>query len=134
MAIQTRWTKESGMLIKRTLSIVAVLAFAFTTTHIAQADMMKYDGMGLKKSVDVKAKHSLARKDFKTSAGQMEVEYKSVDYLGYCVDLFQRAGSGNVTELPYTALRNGSAIAYLFETNSGLVTHNEHAAGLQVAI
>ncbi|MCP4378570.1 MAG: PEP-CTERM sorting domain-containing protein [bacterium] len=122
------------MLIKRTLSIVAVLAFAFTATQIAQADIMTYNGMGLRKSVDVKARHSLIGRSFRTSAGQMKLEYQGEDYLGYCVDLNGRAGTTDVTEAPYSVLRNGSAIAYLFETNSALVTHREHAAGLQVAI
>jgi len=122
------------MFAKHTFSIVAILAVAFSTAQIAQADMMRYNGVGLKKCVDVKARHSIVGRDFRTSAGQMKLEYQGVDYLGNCVDAFQGAASANVTEVSYTALRNGGLIAYLFETNATDATTGEQAAGLQVSI
>ena len=122
------------MFIKRTLTIAATLVVAFSTTRIAQADMMTYKGMGLRKSVNILAEDSLVGRDFNTSAGQMKIEYRGEDYLGYCVDVFGWAGSANVTEASYTTLRNGSLVAYLFETNASQLTHNEQAAGLQAAI
>ncbi|MDP6543855.1 MAG: PEP-CTERM sorting domain-containing protein [Phycisphaerae bacterium] len=122
------------MLIKRSLTVIAVLSVALSTVQIAQADFMQYNGQIRTKSVDVRAKNSLAGRNFQTSAGQVKIGYQGVDYLGHCVDVFDRSGSAEVTEAPYTVLRNGGEIAYLFETNSPDITTREQAAGLQVAI
>jgi|GEM_PF-1689720 len=122
------------MLTKRTFTIAAVFAATFSTIQIAQADMMYYHGQIHTKYVDVRAKNSLAGRNFCTSAGQMKIEYQDVDYLGQCVDVFQYSGSSEVTEAPYTILRNGDEIAYLFEMNFRNITTREQAAGLQVAI
>ena len=122
------------MFIKRTLTIVATLAVAFSMPRIARADIMHYNGMGLKKFVDIRARHSIVGRNFDAWAGQMKYEYQGIDYLAYCVDVFNKAGSAEVTEASYTTLRNGGQIAYLFETNADDVTNGERAAGLQVAI
>ncbi|MBL7219034.1 MAG: PEP-CTERM sorting domain-containing protein [Phycisphaerae bacterium] len=122
------------MFTKRTITFAALLAVAFSTARIAQADIMHYNGMGLKKYVDVLAWKSLAGRNFGTSAGQVKLDYQGTDYLGYCVDVFAYSGSSAVTEASYTTLRNGEQVAYLFETNSSGITHREQAAGLQVAI
>lgn len=103
---------------KRTINVAAILIVALSAAQIAQADFMHYNGLGLKKTVDVQAKYSLLGRDFSTSAGQMKVEYKGVDYLGYCVDAFQSAASTSVTAQPYTILRNANQIAYVFEMNA----------------
>ena len=122
------------MFIKRTLTIAAVLAVALSTARIAHADIMHYNGQGLKKYVDVRGRDSLVGRNFAASAGQMKLGYQGVNYLGYCVDVFGRSGSAEVTEASYTTLRNGGNIAYLFETNADDVTTNQQAAGLQVAL
>ena len=122
------------MFAKRTINIIVVLSVALSLAQVAQADIMQYNGMGLRKSVSVRGSHSLADKNFYTSAGQMKFGYKGADYLAYCVDVFAWAGSDNVTEAPYSTLRNGDQIAYLFETNANNVTTGQQAAGLQVAM
>ena len=121
------------MFTKRSLIVIAVLSAALIT-RIAQADMMHYNGQIRTKSVDVRGINSLVGRNFRTSAGQVKLRYQDVDYLGHCVDVFDYAGSAEVTEASYTTLRNGDEIAYLFETNSPGITSREQAAGLQVAI
>ena len=121
------------MFTKRSLIVIAVLSAALIT-RIAQADIMHYNGQIRTKSVDLRAKNSLVGRNFRTSAGQVNLTYQDVDYLGHCVDVFDRAGSAEVTEASYTTLRNGEEIAYLFETNSPVISSREQAAGLQVAI
>jgi len=122
------------MFTKRILSIVAVAVLAFSLVQTAHADYMSYKGMGLRRYVYIKGRYSLAEKNFNSYAGQMKYLYQGEDYLAYCVDVSARAGSAEVTEAPYTSLRNGEMIAYLFGTNAAVVSTGQEAAGLQVAI
>jgi hypothetical protein len=67
-------------------------------------------------------------------AGQILVNYKSQDYASYCVDVFQYAGDGSVTEVSPSTLAHGDLAAWLFETYGPTVTDGTQAAALQVAI
>ena len=114
----------------RTISpIVALLvsSFAFST---ASATTMTYDGMGLSSVVRVHA----SGVNVLTDAGQMRIGYEGQNYLGYCVEIYQDAGTADVTELPVSSLQNGDMVAYLYETYHAGADTGLKAAALQVAI
>jgi len=99
----------------------------------ASADMMTWDGLGLKSTVRMHAGGSVAN-NRTVYAGQMRVTYQGESYLGYCVDVYQWVGTSEVTEQPLSVLSNPDRIAYLFETYADGIDTGAEAAALQVAI
>jgi len=101
---------------------------------VTPADVMTYNGMGLRDAVKVHAPGHLAH-NLTVNAGQLCVTYLGEDYDAFCVDIDQHAGSGEVEEWTvYDLPQNGDLIAFLFETYADGVTTGVEAAALQVAI
>lgn len=116
----------------KTLIIVAVLG-TFLTASIASADIVTYNGMGLKNNVKIHASGTLAD-GMTVGTGQLDVTYQGDDYMGYCVDIDHYVGSGEVEEWGVSDLNNGDMVAFLFETYSDGIVTGQAAAALQVAI
>lgn len=110
-------------------TLAAALA-ALLAASPASADLVVYQGQGLKDSVHIHA----PAVNIQTNAGQMLFAYQGRDYTSYCVDIYQTVGNMFATALPIDTLNNGEKVAYLFETFAGLVDTNTKAAALQVAI
>ncbi len=121
--------------------VIFVVAFFFSST--ASASYMTYNGMGYKQTVTI-YNSSFSGGHITTSAGEMLINYEGQDYISYCVDIYQSAGSSSVTEEPVSYLDNGprndgDMAAYLYLTFGDVRTGTEtekknKAAALQIAI
>ena len=111
-------------------SAIVVAMVLSCTVCVVSADIMTYNGMGLKAAVRLHAPGV----NVHTYAGQMLVEYGGEDYIGYCVDIYHYAGTMEATELTLSSLNNGDLVAFLFETYADGVSTGLEAAALLVAI
>jgi len=115
---------------------IAVLVFVFSSA--ASADMMTWNndngnyGFGFYDTLKFFSTTS-PYSGYTVRAGQLDVTYGGVNYMGYCVDIMQGLRSTNVTELVPSSDPFLKA-AYLYETQRNNVTSNTDAAALQVAI
>ncbi len=116
----------------KTLIIVAALGM-FLTASVASADVMTYNGMGLKNPVKVHASGTSV--DGKTiNIGQVDVTYQGEDYMGYRMDIARYADTVEVEEWSIENFNNGDMMAFLFETYSDSVSTKTEAAALAVCI
>jgi len=123
------------MKIERVSWIVAVALLLFPTVVLADVITYPMDVQGMGLHDDVRITYTPAGFWSDTvNAGQILVNYRSQDYAGYCVDIFQHAGDGPVSEVSPTTLAHGDLAAWLFDTYAANVTTNTEAAALQVAI
>lgn len=99
----------------------------------ASADLLTYNGVALNETVTTHCRGLLAD-NMTVNAGQEKMQFRGIDYLGYCVDVNQYAGSADMTPVSALDVHNGQALAYLFSTYAPLVTTNAQAAALGVAI
>jgi hypothetical protein len=118
---------------KNALTLLALSALATLLCAPAQADFMNYNGMGLSEVVRLHAAGTLAN-NLSVYAGQNRLTFAGNDVLGYCVDINQYSGSGNVTVDSVASLPHGNDIAYLLNTYAPAVATNHDAAVLAVAI
>ncbi|HOF19543.1 MAG TPA: PEP-CTERM sorting domain-containing protein [Phycisphaerae bacterium] len=113
------------------ISLVAgMVGFCASATF---ADVMTYNGMGLKASVTLHYSGSPANNST-ISAGQVFLSYQGQSLTAYCVDILQYLGNGEVDEWSPSRLTGGNLAAYLFETHASSVTTGLAAAALQTAI
>lgn len=117
---------------RKTLIAVAVLGM-FLTASVASAEIMTYNGMGLKDTLKLHASGTLADGK-RINAGQMDITYQGTDYMGYCVDINHYAGTCDVEEWGIDSLNNGDMVAFLFETYSDSVSTGTEASALAVCI
>jgi hypothetical protein len=115
------------------LTVVVVFCALAAWINNAGASYMTYEGLGLKSNVKLHAAGTLAD-GLTIPAGQLKVRLEGTEYLGYCVDLNQYAGSGDVTVLGLDSLRNGDLVGYLYDTYAQDVDTGLEAAALGVAI
>lgn len=116
-----------------TFRLTLTAAVISMVAGVVSADMMTYDGAGMVDSVRLHVAGSPANNRM-VDVGQMLVTYQDVQYVGYCVDVYQWAGSADMTERSVDSLHNGQWVSYLFDTYAGQVSSGEEAAALQVAI
>jgi hypothetical protein len=115
-------------------TVATALAF-LPTTVLADPITQPVDVQGMGLHDDVRITYSPAGLwNDEVSAGQILVGYKGQDYAAYCVDIFQYADGGPVTETSPVGLPHGDLAAWLFETYAPTVTTDAQAAALQVAI
>jgi len=115
----------------RTVSCGSALLLALgLSVSSAPADMIQFEGFGRYLYVYVHSPDLSAN----TPLGELLVRYEGTDYVGYCVDLYQHAGSGEYSPLPITSLHNGELVAWLFEQHAEKVQTDTQAAALQTAI
>jgi len=115
------------------LAVVVAAVAVSACASGARADVIVCKGPGLNSKVKLHASGLLG--DGRTvRAGQYRIEYQDQDHLGYCVDLDQYAGSGEVTGIPVEFLHNGHWVGFLFDTYSGAVASDLDAGALGVAI
>lgn len=113
--------------------VPAVVLSLCLTASIASADMMTFTGMVLTESVKFHC-HGLQADNMTVQAGLYGINYQNRAFNAYCVDADQYAGTSSVTEQNVDVLRNGSYVAYLYETYIGSATTAKQAAALGVAI
>ncbi|MCK4886272.1 MAG: PEP-CTERM sorting domain-containing protein [Planctomycetes bacterium] len=115
---------------------IAVLVFVFSSA--ASATLMTWNddngnyGYGFYDIVKIFSSVS-PYNDYTVRAGELDVTYGGVDYMGYCVDVMQGLGDYDVTVLLPTSDPLLTA-SYLYETEHSNVSSNVAAAALQVAI
>ena len=115
---------------------IAVLVFVFSSA--ASADLMTWNsnngnnGFGFYDTLKIFSTTS-PYSGYTLRAGELDVTYGGVSYMGYCVDIMQSLRDTNVTELVPSSDPFRKA-AYLYETQHNNVTGNTDAAALQVAI
>jgi hypothetical protein len=118
---------------RNALALLALVAVTALLCCPAQADWMNYNGMGLCEVVRLHAPGTLGN-NLSVYAGQNRLHYAGNDFLGYCVDINQYSGSGNVTVDSVASLPHGNDIAYLLNTYAPAVDTNHEAAVLAVAV
>jgi hypothetical protein len=99
----------------------------------AQAELLTYIGVGPNEVVTTHAAGLLAD-NLSVYAGSENMSLGSVSLAGYCVDLNQYSGSGQVTLSPLTTLPNAGMVNYLLDKYAPLATTNASAAALAVAL
>ena len=110
------------------------MSILVTLAANASADYMTYEGMGYKSNVTVYAPNTIVHGKT-VPAGEHLINYQGQDYIAWCVDINNWAGSGDVVEQDaMTALRNAHLVAYLYETYVPTVNSNTSAAALSLAI
>ena len=115
------------------LAAALTVALAVATAGADSLDILQFEGTGLGERVKLYAPGMASNGDT-VFAGQMKYEYKDADFVSYCVDLDQRAGSAPVTELDIDTLNRGNEIAYLYLNEAGNVTDRLGGAALQAAL
>ncbi|HUT58328.1 MAG TPA: hypothetical protein VNA25_10815 [Phycisphaerae bacterium] len=117
------------------VALVALVVLAAAPASFADpiTELMEFEGVGLRLPLQITYSPLGFDRDM-TTAGQMRLEYKGDDYLGYCVDLAQYAGDAMVEQRSPLSMPRGDMAAYLFETYASSVSKNKDAAALQAAI
>ncbi|MHC4717004.1 MAG: PEP-CTERM sorting domain-containing protein [Planctomycetota bacterium] len=116
--------------------VAVLLLLAVVTT--ASADVMTFDGLGLKATVTIHCPGTLADGK-RVPTGEYLVTYQGQQHIGFCVDLNHYTGNGEVTELGLDTLNmpgdyRGEKLAWLYETYAWTLDSGTSAAGLSVAI
>lgn len=120
-------------MLKNAVNLIVAAALIASLAPIVHADFMTDNGMGLNETVRLHAAGTLAD-NLSVYAGQNKINFQGHDFLGYCVDITQYAGSADVTVNSVANLPHGSAIAYLLNTYAANVATNHDAAVLAVSI
>lgn len=115
---------------KNTIATVSAVAI-FSIASWANADLITYNGMGFKKSIQ----YTLDGNDKSVKAGELLIGFNSTDYTAYCVDLRHYIKSSwGADFVSIDTMVGGRAAAFLYDSFSGSVSSDLEAAGLQSAI
>jgi hypothetical protein len=122
--------KESDMNRNKTMAVALTM---FVAVYAGQARASNVSFLGVGNQAVVSITHN--GNTYSVTAAELDINYNSVNYTAYCVDLDHTIQSAwTATNAPVTNVNGGKAAGWLYDHYAAGVTTNDQAAGLQVAI